>query len=246
MDDQWLTASQAAIRLGIKQETLYAYVSRGLLSSRRVGEGRRGSVYSRAEVERLASRVRHGGRAGGLEVLVDSGLTLLDPDGGLYYRGWDATEAAVSASYERVAEWLLTGADGGEPATWACPPEAIDAGVRSCAALPGSAGLVDRIRVASAAVATTDPFRHDRRPEAVARVGRSLITSLVEVLPSLGPSGNASLIVGEGGRRKDPLAARLWRRISTRRPAPRDLQILNMALVLLADHELAASTLARA
>ena len=126
MPEQWLSASQAAGRLGVKPETLYAYVSRGLLSSHRVGQGRRGSVYSRAEVERLAARARRGGRAGGLEVLVDSGLTLLDPEGHLHYRGWDATEAAVVASYERVAEWLWTGTDAGEPPGWTCGGDTLD------------------------------------------------------------------------------------------------------------------------
>ena len=34
---EWITAAEAARRLGIKQATLYSYVSRGVLSRRRAG-----------------------------------------------------------------------------------------------------------------------------------------------------------------------------------------------------------------
>ncbi|WP_260584428.1 helix-turn-helix domain-containing protein [Streptomyces murinus] len=41
MDDgMWLTTEQAARRLGVKRETIYAYTSRGLL--RRASDGARG------------------------------------------------------------------------------------------------------------------------------------------------------------------------------------------------------------
>src|SRR5262249_13714170 len=71
------------------------------------------SRYARHEVERLAARSRRGGRAGGLEVVVDTSLTLLDPAGALYYRGHDVTRLARESTYEAVAELLW----GGEPAT---------------------------------------------------------------------------------------------------------------------------------
>jgi citrate synthase len=180
-------------------------------------------------------------------VLVDSGLTLIDPDGHLYYRGWDATEAANAASYERVAEWLWAGADAGEPPPWRCSPEALEVARACSSGLVASAGPVDRMRVACAAAATTDPFRHDRRPEAVAGAGRSLVSLLVEILPPCGPAGArwaAALHLPAGGRRRESVAARLWPKLSARRPSSAELAVLNSALVLLADHELAASTLA--
>jgi citrate synthase len=37
----WLTAAEAAERLGVKPATLYAYVSRGVLARRRAPEGQR-------------------------------------------------------------------------------------------------------------------------------------------------------------------------------------------------------------
>ncbi len=52
-----LTAKQAATRLGVKLETLYAYVSRGVLRRTLAADGRT-SRFDAAEVESLARRGR--------------------------------------------------------------------------------------------------------------------------------------------------------------------------------------------
>jgi len=252
--ESWLSAPEAAARLGVQPQTLYSYVSRGLLRSHPT-PGRRASRYSRHEVERLAARSRSGGRperAGGLEIVVDTTLTLLDPAGHLYYRGWDVTDAARTASYERVAEWLWTGQDEGEPAPWVSRPEALAAARRAGAGLAAGATLVDRMRIGTAVAATTDPLRHDLRPQAVVALGRSLVSTLVDSLPPAGPEPAASeggsgarsgARSGEEGRPGAGVAARLWPALSPCRPTQAELGVLNTALVLLADHELAASTL---
>jgi citrate synthase len=81
-----------------------------------------------------------------------------------------------------------------------------------------------------------DPLRDDRRPEAVGLTGRALIAALVESLPAVGdaepPSAPAAV------------AERLWSRLSPVPARPPLVRLLDTALVLLADHELAASTLA--
>jgi citrate synthase len=51
-ESEYVTASEAARRLGIKRATLYAYVSRGILESFRQGI-KRERLYRRADVERL-------------------------------------------------------------------------------------------------------------------------------------------------------------------------------------------------
>jgi citrate synthase len=50
--------------------------------------------------------------------------------------------------------------------------------------------------------------------------------------------------VGKRPARRDALATRLWSRLTAQPASPKRLTALNAALVLLADHELAASTLA--
>jgi citrate synthase len=57
----FLTAAEAALALGVKKETLYAYASRGKLRSYRRGIGRE-RLYRADEVQEL-TRLRPGGDA---------------------------------------------------------------------------------------------------------------------------------------------------------------------------------------
>ena len=57
--DAWLSAAEATARLGVKRETLYAYVSRGILKSYKQGMKRQ-RLYRRAEVEALVRLERRG------------------------------------------------------------------------------------------------------------------------------------------------------------------------------------------
>jgi excisionase family DNA binding protein len=61
--DAYLTAPETCALLGIKRQTLYAYVSRGLLRSFRQGI-RRARLYRRREVEALVRLAPASERAG--------------------------------------------------------------------------------------------------------------------------------------------------------------------------------------
>lgn len=225
MARDWLTAQEAAAALGVKPATLYAYVSRGLIGRERVA-GERASRYARADIERLAARQRPipAGDAGGLEVVVETELTLLDPAGRLAYRGWDVADA-VPAGFEVVAHWLWTG-ERADPEDIAIPtPTPVPA-------VPGVLGL-DAVRACLAAARARDSGRHDRRPGAVAETGRTILATMIAALPALQPAPRDATV-----------AARLWTRLTARPARLRDLAVVDAALVLLADHELAASTLA--
>jgi len=139
-----MTSEEATRRLGVKPETLYAYVSRGVIRSERV-PGQRRSRFLAADVERHAARSRIGGRAGGLEVVVETELTLLDPDGRLSYRGWDVVDAVADASFEEVASWLWTGT---REATTFDPHEPSLAVARRVLDAAGDLAPVDRWRTA--------------------------------------------------------------------------------------------------
>ena len=54
---EWIGAAEAARRLGIKQASLYSYVSRGVLTRHRRGPGR-ASLFDASEVAGLARRGR--------------------------------------------------------------------------------------------------------------------------------------------------------------------------------------------
>ena len=243
----YLTAAEAARRLGVKPATLYAYVSRGVLSRVRAPDGRT-SLFGAEEVEQLARRGRPRRPAGVADITVESAITEITGDS-LRFRGLDATRLAVSRTFEEVAELLWTGEfpsgreSGREP--WRARPAALAAGRAAQAALPAGILPLERLQVIVPAMAATDPLRLQLDRPAVIAAGQNIIAGMVDCLP-----GDVTSAAGE------PVAGRLWSRLCAGnepgngpghgqgRPAPGLMRALSAALVLLADHELAASTLA--
>jgi len=235
VSERRLTTAEAAARLGVKPATLYAYVSRGLLSRERAPDGRT-STFDPAEIDRLARPDRpRRGRRPGPELVMPSALTAI-ADGLPWYRGLPVAELAATRSFEEVASWLWTGRfpDPGPGPAWRAGEAALAAGRRAQAALPEAALPLERIRVIAAALAAGDELRLELHPAAVTAAGRALIAGLVDCLPRQGPAPPA------GGA----IAGRLWAGLSTLAPGPELVGTLDAALVLLADHELAASTVA--
>ncbi|KUM77050.1 citrate synthase [Streptomyces curacoi] len=229
-----LTTQEAAELLGVKPETVYAYVSRGHLSSRRVPGGR-GSTFDAKEVETLARRNRResaGGSGSGGELSVRTRLTFIGADR-YYFRGVDATELAARHSYEEVAEWLWTGRMR-PGVTFTAPEASVTAARHAVGALPEHAGPTDRLRVAAIAAAVADPLRFDLSEEAVLGTARVLIPTLVAALTP----------VRFAYRDEGPIAHRLWQQLSGQPADEAALRVLDTALALLVDHDLAASTLA--
>jgi citrate synthase len=240
----FLTAAEAARRLGVKPATLYAYVSRGVLTRSPAADGR-ASLFSTDEVERLARRGRPRRPAGAVDITVESAITELTADS-LRFRGLDVMRLAVSRTFEEVAELLWTGdfPPAGEP--WQARPAALAAGRAAQAALPAGALPLERLQVIVPAMAATDPLRLQLDQSAVVAAGRNIIAGMVDCLPPADPS---SSVAGPGTSPPEaapaaPVARRLWARLCDHRPSPALLRATSAALVLLADHELAASTLA--
>lgn len=257
----WITADAAAERLGIKRATLYAYVSRGVLVRRRAPGGR-GSLFDAAEIERLARRGRPRRAPGGAELVIESALTEISGDR-LRYRGHEVTALAVTRSFEDVASLLWTGdftpqpapqaesagrprARDHAPAGWRATPEAVTAGAAAQSVLPAGALPLERLQVIVPTLAATDPLRLLLDHPAVVAAGRALIAGMTDCLPDPRPQPAADSgqpPVGPGQPVPD-IPTRLWGKICPAAPTEGLLAALRAALVLLADHELAASTLA--
>jgi citrate synthase len=214
-----LTTEEAARRLGVKVPTLYAYVSRGLLESH-PDPARRGSLFDLGEIEALATRSRGGRQTATRLATITTAVTQLDQQLGPIYRGRAATELALTSSFEEVAEVLW---QSEEPGDWTAP----DLG--PCPLTP----TLERMRWALVLCGATDPLRSDLRPFAVARATRRATAALTDVV---GPAPR-------GETPDAPIAARLTARL-TPTPASVPTAAVNAALVLLADHELATSTMA--
>jgi len=253
----FLTAAEAARRLGVKPATLYAYVSRGVLTRTRATDGR-ASLFSAAEVDRLARRGRPRRPAGAADITVESAITEITADS-LRYRGLDVMRLAVTRTFEEVAELLWTGELRPAAEPWQARPAALAAGRAAQAALPAGILPLERLQVIVPAMAATDPLRLQLDQSAVLAAGRNIIAGMVDCLPPAKPSpdtagqaapsldataGRAAPPPDAAAGRAGPIVARLWTRLCDRRASPGLLRAASAALVLLADHELAASTLA--
>src|SRR5262249_23569681 len=136
-----LTTAQAAARLGVKPDTLYAYVSRGMLRSERGPDGR-ASLFDPVEIARFGAR-GHKGSPPSAETAITSALTTIDT-GGVCYRGISATALARSHTFEEVAEWLWTGEFVGRT-IWRADPVAIIAGAGAQTPLAPHTSAFDRL-----------------------------------------------------------------------------------------------------
>jgi citrate synthase len=213
-------STEAARLLGVAKPTLYAYVSRGLVTRRTAADGRT-SLYDRAELEQLVGRTR---RRGGderptIDVAIASAVTTLG-DHDVLYRGHSAAALARVASFEHVAELLWTGLPPSGDRTW-----------------PVDRAALDRCRAVIAAAAVTDPM------EALVLAATALPSDPSSSAPAAARRLLAIVPSVLGGRLGGSIAERLataW----VRRPSDELVIAISRALVLLADHELATSTLA--
>lgn len=217
----YLTAEEACAELGVAAQTLYAYVSRGLVRSEPGPDGTRGHRYRAEDVLRLKERkrarrdpdtaARDALRWGA--PLLESAVTWIT-DGRIYYRGEDAVQLARACTVEEVAALLWTGSRR-VPEGWF---DEAPAEVR----VRENVGPLAALQIELALAEADDPSAHDLRPERVARTGARLLRRLVRVAGGGSADGN--------------LSQQLQRAWAPHRPDAEPL--LRSALILLADHEL--------
>lgn len=207
--------------LGVTKPTLYAYVSRGIVGRSTAADGRT-SLYAREEIQRLAGRARaqRASAPATIDVQISSAITELQ-DEGVTYRGQDAAQLARACSFEQVAELLWTSTLGERGLVWP-----VDrGGLARCRNVANTAGADNAISTLTLAATTlAQGAGGDDAPTAARR--------LLAIAPSL-----------LGGPVTGDVATRLAGAYR-RRPSPELVNAVSRALVLLADHELATSTLA--
>lgn len=250
-----LSTREAAARLGVKPETLYAYVSRGLLKPQRTSRGSLFDAHEVAQLARSGRKPRRGGRSAGTpthpaeaDPIFLTSLTLIE-EGHLYYRGVDAVELSRSRTFEETATWLWTGQWDDEPADWLVPYAAVTPLRRALAALPQGSALLERFTLAVVTASHCDDLRHDLNPAGVPVTGRGLVAVLAAALPGGRPANRsttsaAPTSAAANGKGSGSISRRVWRGLTDRPMTGNSLGALEAALVLAADHELAPSTLA--
>ena len=216
-----LTARETADRLGIKLDTLYAYVSRGRLRSVMV-PGTRERRYRSEEVEALLD-TRSGVRTPpnpdpeALMSPIGSSICLIE-SGRFYYRGQDAVRLADRATLEDIARLLWLEEAGSEVAD-------RNGSGRSGNTLSIS-GLIELCQIRLVELGDADLSALDRTRARVARTGWRMLRELAACVAPTLPS-------------PDPIHLRLG---SAWRLGEAGIDLIRRCLVLLADHEFNAST----
>ena len=214
----WITMAEACSQLGVRPQTIYAYVSRGKLEVMPDPADTRRSLYRAEDVAGLAKRKQAGRKH---ETLATNTLFGAEPSiptaistfhrQRLYYRGQDAVALAASASLEEVAQ-LLWNSD-----------QLADF---SCAARVSSPGRVAAFTSLAALAATGHSTR--------GRMTRVLHTECQSLVGQLANAFGAQL----GKRPLHLRFAQAWKL------SPQSAELLRTGMVLLVDHELTSSAFA--
>jgi citrate synthase len=222
----WLTTAEALATLGVQQQTLYANVSRGRIRAKPDPKDPRRSLYNGEDVRRQARR-----RTGPRKVAAIAAETIAwgDPilpsaistvaQGRLWYRGHDAVTLAETATLEEIASLL-----------W-----------------DAKRVVFDRPTVNRTPVLRAKVIGSPLQPAFLALASRADVD-----LPSLGRSPSilrpeaadvlASIFDAMLGSRSQGRA--IHKRLAAAWGRPQSEDVIRRALVLLADHELNASTFA--
>jgi|SRR6185312_12067471 len=227
----WMTATQALRTLEVRPQTLYANVSRKRIRAKADPKDPRRSLYHEGDVRRLA-RKRGGARKAeevaaaaiewGTPVLASAVSTVAG--GRLWYRGEDAVLLAEAKTLEEIAVLLWGVSDPQSLQRNSSAAEAASRRPRDTAR-PSSSEL-SRVFLELARRVNEDPPSHGRTLAVLQAEAAEVLATVADAM--LGSSAAAAL---------HQRLAKAWGRADAS-------DLIRRSLVLLADHELNASTFA--
>jgi len=225
----YLSAREASAELAIAPATLYAYVSRGLIRSEPSPDSR-SHRYRAEDIRGLKERRVPSVEPRGFKSfdpdlpVMDSAISTITEEGAIY-RGVNCVDLAEKDTLEHAATllWDVTGVD--PFASDNCPQVSDE--MRAIAEAARRAAPIDRAIAVLALATSADPGAFTRAPEGRAMVGARILRLLVATMLNTTPSAEALHLQ----------IARVWAPDNKHAP-----DLIRRALVLLADHELNAST----
>ena len=264
----YLSAADAAALLRVKPQTLYTYVSRGLVRSMPQADSK-SRLYLREDVQKLRERNEARTSPGAAaesalrwgQPVIDTAITEITPDGPRY-RGHAAIDLArEGVPYESVAELLWSGIRHAEPIVWEADlvpagfgaqmdavvrqgdPSAGDAAARQAgAAQTGVPPILRTFAIATTLLGAAESARNEIRRGTTIPAARQLILTLAGCLGYVTPARQFR-VPCPGERLADCVVATLLPEADPAR-ASAAATAVNAALVLCADHELSSSTFA--
>jgi citrate synthase len=254
---EWLSSKEAAARLGIKLETLYAYASRGLVRSAPGTGGDRSRLYHCDDLDRLKARSEaragHGPVAAAAlrwgEPVLETRIGTISADGPVY-RGQSAVALAQSnTSFEDVCALLWESPFTRTDPTLGLPLQPLRSLLVPSRPPPRNRTLrrpppepFAAILLVAAALAALEP--RGESPSLMKQRAGTLVRRLSAAPALLLPSSSSAL---EAALDADCTARSLLVALGAAPSVVRSgdmLEAMNGALVLCADHELNASTFA--
>lgn len=245
---EYISAADATRLLRIKPQTLYTYVSRGLIRSvGQLDDKRR--LYHREDIQnaraRGLARRGHGAAAegamrwGGAPV-IDTAITEITPEGPRY-RGRPALDLArAGTSFEAAAELLWTGVLQHAPQRWqlgelpAGFAPRLDAVAQAGPPLP----ILTLFALAAGLLGAGATVRGEIGRGDTLTAGRDLLLVLAGCL------GYLARRPGFSAPRGATAVAEFAARTLLARPSAEAIAAIDRALILCADHELSSSTFA--
>jgi citrate synthase len=225
----YLSAREASAELAISPATLYAYVSRGLIRSEPSSDSR-SHRYRAEDVRGLKERRAPSPEPRGLRnfdadlPVMDSAIATITEDGPIY-RGVNCIDLADEDTLEHVATllWDVTGVDPFSKDN--CPR--VSAEMRAVADAARHAAPIDRTIAVLALAASADPQAFTRAADGRAMLGGRILRLVIATMLNGTPS-------------PQPLHLQIAKTWAPGNKHAGDL--IRRALVLLAEHELNAST----
>tara|TARA_B100000029_G_scaffold505920_1_gene587529 strand:- start:8726 stop:9934 length:1209 start_codon:yes stop_codon:yes gene_type:complete len=228
---QYLTAYEASEALGVTKATLYSYVSRGLIRSEGGEIGKREKRYSTEDVEKLKYRSKNL-QKGDLDKNInhkndyfmgDSEITLIN-DGFYFYRGINVLKLATNQSFERVSSLIWTGKTNFR---FSIPQDNYWGEHKNWSYLK-TLRVIERFRVLLTLAESEDLSAYTLHRDGVAATGMRIIWLLTRAATGGEPLGGVANVFSMESKKEREGSAKL----------------INAFLVLLADTEMDAATLA--
>lgn len=221
---RYYSAQEASKKLGVSKNTLYAYVSRGLIRSEPVSPGHRSSRYHALDVERLATRNGlHKAPAQALQGAIDWGAPIMESaitligDETFYYRGQAVPHLAETGIFEQTVALLWDTPDTALPQ----PEPGLQRSVENKIKGVSPEAPIDQFLALLALLNQQDAAAFRFTSQTTTGAGALMMASFLRIITGQWPHG--------------PVAGHLaavWQLDSTAHA------LINSTLILTADHEL--------